>query len=116
MLRLEAAMAKKNSPRGALEGPARYTKEACARRLLLLRLAVANLEGRKITQTEFAERAGLKQSGYTHYENGLRLPSIDAAAALADTYDLSLDWLYLGQEFNMPFEIMQEIKRVDAAN
>ncbi len=105
-------MTRKPTSRGELRGEKRYSKEVVSQRLEFLRLAISKLEGRKITQTEFAERAGLKQSGYTHYENGMRLPSIDAAAALVDTYDISLDWLYLGLDFNMPFEINAALKRV----
>lgn len=93
-------------------GRERYSKEACARRLVMLRRAISHIKGRKITQTEFSQKAGLTQSGYTHYENAARIPSLEAAAALVDTYDISLDWLYLGNDFNMPFDIKDAIAAI----
>lgn len=108
------AMARRPIARGDLTGSARYSKNACAKRLVALRAAIGIIEGRKITQTEFATRAGLTQSAYTHYENALRIPSIEAATALVDTYDISMDWLFLGYDHNMPFELNTALKKVSS--
>lgn len=93
-------------------GRSRFSKEAVARRLYLLRAMVSHIENKKITQTDFARRAGLTQSGYTHYENGMRLPSIAAAAALVDSYDVSLDWIFLGRDLNLELPLLQALKQV----
>lgn len=84
--------------------------EETARRARLLRDAVSALEGRALTQQEFAARAGIRQSSWAQYERAHRLPSIDNAQALVDTYDITLDWLYLGKDHNMPFQLNAALK------
>jgi transcriptional regulator with XRE-family HTH domain len=49
-----------------------------------------------LTQEEFARRAGESQNAYLQYEAGMRRPSLKIASALADTYGLSLDYIYRG--------------------
>ena len=52
-------------------------------------------------QGEFAHRAGLKQSAYNQYEQGVNMPSLVAAHALCDTYHLTLDWIYRGETHSL---------------
>ncbi|WP_220185104.1 helix-turn-helix domain-containing protein [Paracoccus sp. S1E-3] len=49
-----------------------------------------------LTQTEFAKVLGVSQSSYYAYEQGGRAVPIQALAALALQYGVSLDWLVLG--------------------
>lgn len=58
------------------------------------RLRVAR-EQSKMTQTQLADKAGMKQSKISTYEsrNSTTVPSLDAAASLAAALDVSLDWL-----------------------
>lgn len=46
-----------------------------------------------LTQNQLAALAGLSPRGYQHYELGERKPQIDAAIAIADALDVSLDYL-----------------------
>lgn len=48
---------------------------------------------RRISGRAVAELCGLSQSAVYRYENGERLPSIEAAAQLADFFDVSIDFL-----------------------
>lgn len=49
-----------------------------------------------LTQTEFAKALGVSQSSYFAYEQGSRGVPVQALAALALQYGLSLDWVVLG--------------------
>ena len=44
-------------------------------------------------QREVAEHLGIKPRSYQAYEGGTREPSIDMLIALADYFDVSLDYL-----------------------
>lgn len=46
-----------------------------------------------LTQLEVADKLEIKRASYTHYENGDRWPSNETLEALADFYDVSIDYL-----------------------
>lgn len=46
-----------------------------------------------ITQKQLAKEAGLSERGIQNYELGERVPTLQAAIALADFFDVSLDYL-----------------------
>ncbi len=71
--------------------PDTASKSGIGARLLLTRQALG------LTQAEFAERAGIHRTTYVNYENGDRKPSVDAAIALCDTYNITLDWIFRGE-------------------
>lgn len=48
---------------------------------------------RKVTQKQLAEALGITIRTVTHYENGSREPNIATLTALADYFDVSLDYL-----------------------
>lgn len=50
-------------------------------------------EYRGLTQGELAERAGLQPSAISHFETGARKPSFDNLRLLADTLDVTTDYL-----------------------
>ena len=70
-------------------------KKAVGARLRLTRLALG------MDQGEFGSRAGVKSSAYNQMENGVNLPSLDAAHKLCDTYHLTLDWIYRGETHSL---------------
>ena len=45
----------------------------------------------KLTQEDVAKFLGISRSGYTYYETGKSLPSIDVLKKLAAMYDTSID-------------------------
>lgn len=50
-------------------------------------------EYRGLTQGELAERSGLQPSAISHFETGTRKPSFDNLRLLADTLDVTTDYL-----------------------
>ena len=50
-------------------------------------------EYRGLTQGELAERANLQPSAISHFETGTRKPSFDNLRLLADTLDVTTDYL-----------------------
>ena len=70
-------------------------------------------EAHGLTQTEFARRAGLGVSAWNNYESGRKRISIDAAIALCETYNLTLDYIYLGDASNLPHKLATAIDSVN---
>ncbi len=50
-------------------------------------------EGRKLSQTELAQRTGLQPSAVSHFEAGRRAPSFDNLKRLANALDVTTDYL-----------------------
>jgi transcriptional regulator with XRE-family HTH domain len=48
---------------------------------------------RGLTQKQLAKETGLSERGIQNYELGERVPTLQAAIALADYFDVSLDYL-----------------------
>ena len=48
-------------------------------------------EKKGLSQTELANRVGLKQTTISQYENGFRKPNLSMAKKLADALEISLD-------------------------
>lgn len=49
--------------------------------------------GQNLGQPDIAEDAGITQQQLSAYEKGIMLPSLLSLVALADVYDVSLDYL-----------------------
>ena len=46
-----------------------------------------------LTQKDFAEKLGVSQSSINYWEKGQRIPSIEAAAKIADFFDITIESL-----------------------
>ncbi len=46
-----------------------------------------------LTQKDFAEKIGITASALSSYENNLKNPSISVAKRIAETFNISIDWL-----------------------
>lgn len=66
-------------------------------------------------QGDFAARAGLKANAYNQYEMGKKRPSLEAAIALCDAYDLTLDWIYRGDASGLRYQTVEAMKAVRTA-
>ena len=47
----------------------------------------------KLSQTNFANKCGMSQTTYSHYETGLNLITTMNAYSICKTYNISMDWL-----------------------
>ncbi|KZL02809.1 MULTISPECIES: helix-turn-helix transcriptional regulator [unclassified Pseudovibrio] len=64
-----------------------------------------------LTQQEFAEKHGFNRARYNHWETGLRRISLDCAYKIRETYDITLDYIYLGREAGLPQSFIQTISK-----
>lgn len=53
-----------------------------------------------LSQLKFADKCGISQTTYSHYETGLNLINTANAYAICKTYNISMDWL-VGRTNNM---------------
>ena len=81
-----------------------------ARRLRLLRMAVAD------SITDLSTRTGITRSAWSNYENGLSRIGVDAAMKLCDTYGISLDWVYRGQDAMLPHGLVRRMQELAATD
>lgn len=82
-----------------------HSKPAIARRLVATREALN--EG---DQQKFAKGAKLKQNSYNQYESAKRLISLKAAIKLCDAYHLTLDWIYRGEPYSLPYDLANKLR------
>jgi transcriptional regulator with XRE-family HTH domain len=50
-------------------------------------------ESRNLLQKDVARCSGLSEKGYQNYERGIRKPNADTLTAIADYFDVSVDYL-----------------------
>lgn len=50
-------------------------------------------DGLNVSQLKFADKCGISQTTYSHYETGLNLITTLNAYAICKTYDISMDYL-----------------------
>lgn len=62
-----------------------------------------------LTQAEYAARAGLKRAAINNYESGDFQVGLAAARALRNTYGLSLDFIYEGDEDTLPMNLRKAL-------
>lgn len=78
--------------------------EAIGSRLELTRVAM------RMAQNDFCGKAGIAPNTYNQYERGKKRPSLENALKLAQTYGLTLDWIYLGDPSGLRYELADAIK------
>jgi transcriptional regulator with XRE-family HTH domain len=62
-----------------------------------LRLKIAR-QGRKLSQTELAERVGINQNNIAQYEAGKVLPKLDTIVKFSQELGCGIEWLITGKE------------------
>lgn len=78
------------------------TKPKAQWREIGLRLATIRLALDYQDQSAFAKKANLAQNRYNQYETGYRRITLDAALRLKNTYEISLDYIFLGDRRGLP--------------
>jgi transcriptional regulator with XRE-family HTH domain len=87
------------------------TKEAIARRLVLLRMAVSG-----DSQIAFCGRTGVAANAWNNLEKARNRISVDTALDLARTTGVSLDWIYRGSDYEhtLPSDLATRIRKAQA--
>ncbi|HOI86144.1 MAG TPA: helix-turn-helix transcriptional regulator [Acholeplasmataceae bacterium] len=61
-----------------------------------VRFALREVRGKKgVTQADLSEKTGITQQQISRYETGSRVPTIDAAARIAEALSVTLDELVI---------------------
>ena len=68
-----------------------------------------------LSQAEFAATAGLKAAAMCRCERGSSRPSVDAATKLCEAYNLSLDWIFMGDLKPLPYDLADSIQKARSA-
>src|SRR5580704_13076891 len=76
--------------------------EAIAHRLRATR------ETTGLTQSQFADRAGIARDIYNEWESAKDRPGLDEAMRLRAVYGVTLDWIYLGDGSRLPKRLPSE--------
>jgi transcriptional regulator with XRE-family HTH domain len=76
------------------------------KRLRLLR------ESQGLIQATIADRVNVARTRWNNWEVGVGRIPVDAAAQLVQIYGVTLDWIYLGREAGMPYELMVKIRGI----
>jgi len=66
-------------------------------------------------QGEFGRRAGIEANTYNQIESGKKMPSIETAIALCETYRISLDWIFRGEPGDMSIKLWEGIRALRQA-
>jgi transcriptional regulator with XRE-family HTH domain len=70
---------------------------------------IATREALGLNQRQLCKLTGLSTNQYNQWEKGVGRPGLDGAFALADTFKLTLDWIYFGDPSKLPFDLMTKI-------
>jgi transcriptional regulator with XRE-family HTH domain len=79
---------------------------AVGRRLSHLRHALG------LTQRQLAEILNITGPRWANYEVGTSRIPVDIALRLVEKWEVSLDWIYYGNEIMMPKQLLKAIKAV----
>lgn len=85
------------------------SNEAIAERLEIIR-AVKGL-----SQKDFVTPAGVNESTYSQYKKGIQAPDLEQANKLCDTWGLTLDWIYRGDNSGLDRDLRDAIKVIRQA-
>lgn len=91
------------------KGDDETSRAAVGRRLRLTRQVFG------YQQNEFADKAGIATNTYNQYEQGKRMPSLEHAIALCETYVLTLDWIYRNDPSGLRYATADALKALRQA-
>lgn len=68
------------------------------------------------SQAAYAERVGMSQSEYNHFESGRRPLTLAAANKLRLKWRVTLDWLYHGDRTGLSVELNRSLPSLEASS
>jgi transcriptional regulator with XRE-family HTH domain len=73
-------------------------------------------EAQNMNQALFARQINVARTRWNNWETAVGRIPVDAASALVQKYGVTLDWIYLGREAGMPFDLMTKIRGISEAD
>lgn len=83
------------------------SNEEIARRLVRLRKTL------RLSQADMCRRLGVAPNRWNQYESGMRRITLEVAGKLRDTFGITADWVFFGDESGLPRRITDQF--LDAA-
>lgn len=65
-------------------------------------------ENRSYTQQRLADALHVTKNSISHYERGISMPDLGTLCAIADIFDVSLDYLLGRSDFNLPNHMLKK--------
>jgi transcriptional regulator with XRE-family HTH domain len=106
MMMNSATKAKRSTARAMPKVPTRPRFADIGERLYLAREAMGMKQGK------FAAGAGLTANAYNQIERGIQRPGLDTGIRLAQAYNLTLDWIYLGDPSGLRYDLYNRIRQL----
>ncbi len=69
--------------------------------------AIRRLTG--LSAKDFAAECGFGETQYANWESGYRRPLPENAAVLVDKFGVTMDFIYLGRDITLPYNIRKEL-------
>lgn len=64
---------------------------------------------RKLSQVEISKRLGIIQATYSSYEVGTRMLSLSVASTFCDEFNVTLDYLFHGDDSGLPLPLAEAL-------
>lgn len=65
-------------------------------------------ENRSYTQQQLADALHVTKNSISHYERGISMPDLGTLCAIADIFDVSLDYLLGRSDVNLPNHLLKK--------
>ncbi len=72
-------------------------------------------EAHGLTQTAIGRQVGASMNRWNNWERGVGRIPVDASAQLVRMYGVTLDWIYLGREEGMRYDLIVKFRAIEAA-
>jgi transcriptional regulator with XRE-family HTH domain len=66
-----------------------------------------------LSQVEICRRTGITPPTWNNYEKGLHRVSIEAAREIRKVTRADLDFIYLGDKANLPYDLVEAIQKIE---
>lgn len=87
--------------------PATTRVDAIADRLRITRQALG------LRHVDVCRATGIKSNAYANYETGHRRPNLDDMIRYAETFGVTLDWIYRGDPSGLRHALAQKVLKLD---
>jgi transcriptional regulator with XRE-family HTH domain len=69
-------------------------------------------EAQDFNQAAIARQINVQRTRWNNWETAVGCIPVDVATLLVQKFGVTLDWIYMGREAGMPYELMLKIRRM----